>query len=312
MAFLNKIFNRIKNSFSTKSESRTNDRELLEKIPIDDDYLEKLEEELIRSDIGVKLSLDFIESVKNITKKKEISIDEIPNLLKDFLLGTLKDLNKNSNDEIFKLQINPNELTVLLIVGVNGVGKTTSIGKLAHRFKEDGYKVLIAAGDTFRAAAEEQLKLWADRAEVDLIQLESGSKASAVVYKAIEKAKAENYNLLIIDTAGRLQNKTNLMEELSKIKQVLTKNLSDTKHHIETMLVLDASTGTNAISQAEHFNLATRLDSIILTKFDGTARAGVIFSLANEFKLPVKFVGTGEKLEDISEFDLDEFIKKYF
>jgi len=312
MAFLNKIFNRIKSSFSAKSEEISNDTELLEKTLVDTDYLENLEEELIRSDIGVKLSIDFIESLKKTKEKKEIYTDELPNHLKNFLLGTLEDINKDSSQEIFKLKINPNELTVLLIVGVNGVGKTTSIGKLAYKFKQEGHRVLIAAGDTFRAAAEEQLQLWSDRAGVDLIQLEPASKSSAVVYKAIERAKAENYNLVIIDTAGRLQNKANLMEELSKIKQVINKNLSDTKHHIETMLVLDASTGSNAISQAEHFNTATKLDSIILTKFDGTAKAGVIFSLAHEFKLPVKFIGTGERLEDISDFNLDEFIKKYF
>jgi fused signal recognition particle receptor len=312
MSFLNKIFNKLKSSFGSNTDLNNKNTEVLERTLIDNEYLEKLEDELIRSDIGVKLSLDFIETINSVKKKKEIFTDEIPGLLKNFLLTTLVELGKNTKEEVFKLDIKNDELTAILVVGVNGVGKTTSIGKLAHRFKQEGHRVLIAAGDTFRAAAEEQLNLWANRAGVDLVQLEPGSKSSAVVYKAIEKAKSENYNLVIIDTAGRLQNKANLMEELSKIKQVIIKNLSDTKHHIETMLVLDASTGTNAISQAEHFNTATKLDSIILTKFDGTAKAGVVFSLARDFKLPVKFVGTGEKLEDISEFNLDEFIKKYF
>jgi fused signal recognition particle receptor len=312
MSFLNKIFNKLKSSFGSNTDLNNKNTEVLERTLIDNEYLEKLEDELIRSDIGVKLSLDFIETINSVKKKKEIFTDEVPGLLKNFLLTTLVELGKNTKEEVFKLDIKNDELTVILVVGVNGVGKTTSIGKLAHRFKQEGHRVLIAAGDTFRAAAEEQLNLWANRAGVDLVQLEPGSKSSAVVYKAIEKAKSENYNLVIIDTAGRLQNKANLMEELSKIKQVIIKNLSDTKHRIEAMLVLDASTGTNAISQAEHFNAATKLDSIILTKFDGTAKAGVVFSLARDFKLPVKFVGTGEKLEDISEFNLDEFIKKYF
>ena len=273
------------------------------KLLVDDTYLENLEAELIRSDLGVNLSLDFVESIR----KSPCSEDEVATRLKDFLLAAFGKVNKDQ----FKLQTDKSKLNIILVVGVNGVGKTTNIGKLAHRFKQDGFKTLIAAGDTFRAAAEEQLELWSKRAGVDIVQLEEGSKASTVVFKAIERAQSENYNMLIIDTAGRLQNKTDLMDELSKLKQVIEKNTqADTL--LETILVLDATTGSNAISQAEKFMEATQLDSIILSKFDGTARAGVVFSIAYKLKLPVKFVGLGEGLEDIEEFKPDQFISKYF
>ena len=264
---------------------------------------DNLEEELIRSDLSINLALSFIDSIRN----QKITEDGVKDELKKFLLLAFDKF--ASNSDVFKLKINKNQLNIILVVGVNGVGKTTSIGKLAYKFKAQGYKVLIAAGDTFRAAAEEQLNIWASRAMVDIIQLEPGSKSSAVVYKAIEKAKAENYNMLLIDTAGRLQNKVNLMEELTKIKQVIEKNKPEASS-VETMLVLDSSTGSNALSQAEKFMEAVQLDSIILTKFDGTARAGMIFSIAYDLKLPVKFTGTGEGIEDIEEFDLDKFIRK--
>lgn len=273
------------------------------KVLVDDSYLENLEAELIRSDLGVDLSLDFVESIR----KNPCSEDEVATRLKDFLLAAFGKVDK----DLFKLKADKNKLNIILVVGVNGVGKTTSIGKLAHKFKQEGFKTLIAAGDTFRAAAEEQLNLWSQRAGVDIVQLEDGAKASTVVFKAIEKAQNENFNMLIIDTAGRLQNKTDLMNELGKLKQVIEKNSSDDSL-VETMLVLDATTGSNAILQAEKFMEATKLDSIILSKFDGTARAGVVFSIAYKLKLPVKFVGLGERLEDLQEFNPDQFIAKYF
>lgn len=291
MSFFSNIINKIKSNLSPSANL------------IDDTYLEQLEAELIRSDLGVKLALDFSDSLR----KNPCGDQQVQERLKEFLL---KAFGKYDSD-LFKLKASKNQLNILLVVGVNGVGKTTSIGKLAHHFKKQGYKTLIAAGDTFRAAAEEQLNHWAKRAQVDIIQLEDGAKSSAVVYKAIEKAQAENYNMLIIDTAGRLQNKANLMEELTKLKQVINKN-KDSNSLVETMLVLDSTTGSNALSQAEKFKEATELNSIILSKFDGSARAGVVFSIAYNFKLPVKFVGTGEGIEDIEEFDLNQFITKYF
>lgn len=291
MSFFTNIINKIKTGLGTSATD------------IDQAYLDNLEEELIRSDLSIELVLNFIESIRD----QKITEAEIKNHLKHFLIKAFDKV--SSNKDIFKLNTDKRKLNILLIVGVNGVGKTTSIGKLAHRFKSQGYKTLIAAGDTFRAAAEEQLNIWAERAGVDIIQLEAGAKSSAVVYKAIEKAKAENYNMLIIDTAGRLQNKVNLMDELSKIKQVIEKNKPEASL-VETMLVLDSSTGSNALSQAEKFMEAAHLDSIILTKFDGTARAGMVFSIAYNLKLPVKFTGTGEGIEDIEEFDIDKFVAK--
>lgn len=272
---------------------------------IDEEYLENLEEELVRSDLGVKIAIDFVNSLRGL----KITEAEVKTKFEEFLLKAFDKFAKDHN--VFKLKVDKKQLNILLIVGVNGAGKTTSIGKLAHRFKSQGYKVLIAAGDTFRAAAEEQLNIWAKRAEVEIVQLEEGSKSSAVVYKAIEKAKAEDYNMLIIDTAGRLQNKINLMEELSKIKQVIDKNKPENAL-VETMMVLDASTGSNALSQAEKFMEASQLDSLILTKFDGTAKAGMVFAIAYNLKIPVKFIGTGEGIDDIEDFELSKFCEKYF
>jgi fused signal recognition particle receptor len=291
VSFFSNIVNKIKTKLSSSARL------------IDDAYLEELEAQLIRCDLGVKLAFDFADSLR----KNPCGEQQVQERLKEFLLNAF---GKHDSD-LFKLKASKNQLNILLVVGVNGVGKTTSIGKLAHRFKKQGYKTLIAAGDTFRAAAEEQLNHWAQRAQVDILQLEEGAKASAVVYKAIEKAQTENYNMLIIDTAGRLQNKANLMEELTKLKQVIDKN-TDPNTLVETMLVLDSTTGSNAVLQAENFMEATELNSIILTKFDGSARAGVVFSIAYNFKLAVKFIGTGERLEDIEEFDLNQFISKYF
>lgn len=282
-----------------------NDSEL-----VDSNYLENFEEELIRADLGPAMACDFTEYIQKQLKDKQITKAELKLIFKNFLLNPFEEL-KQKDTDAFKLELDPKLLNIILVVGVNGVGKTTSIGKLAYKFKNQGYQVMIAAGDTFRAAAEEQLNIWSKRAAVDIVQLEEGAKSSTVVFKAIEKAKADNANVLIIDTAGRLQNKQNLMEELKKIKQVIEKNTDPEKVKLETMLVLDASTGQNALSQAEKFTEVVQLDSLILTKFDGSSKAGVVFSLAYNFKLPVKFIGIGEGLEDIKEFNLDEFFDKY-
>lgn len=276
---------------------------------ITEDTIAELEADLIRSDLGVKLACDFCEMISRQLKTAPIKESELPTLLQEFLL---KAFVKIKNQEgLFKLKLTDSGLNIILVVGVNGVGKTTSIGKLAFKLKQDGHRVLIAAGDTFRAAAEEQIDLWAKKAGAGLLRLEEGAKSSTVVFKALEKAKNEGFDVLIIDTAGRVQTKQNLMDELTKLKQVITKNTS-AEDQLETMLVLDASTGSNAVLQAEKFNEATSLNSIILTKFDGSAKGGMVFALAYEFGLPVKFIGVGEKLEDLKEFDLDEFTSKYF
>lgn len=313
MSFLSKIFTKLKDGFSSEAKTTTIaqqiDLSVEENKIIDANFLDDFEEELIRSDLGPSLALDFSESMRLRLEKGKLTYAELQESLKEFLLKPFAEL-KAKNHEVFKLALKPNTLNVILVVGVNGVGKTTSVGKLAYRLKNQGEKVLIAAGDTFRAAAEEQLTIWSQRSGVDILQLDEGSKSSAVVYKAIEKAKAENYTVLIIDTAGRLQNKQNLMDELKKLREVIEKNSPNPE--FETMLVLDASTGQNAIAQAEKFMEVADVNSLILTKFDGTAKAGVVFSLAYNFKLPVKFIGVGEGMEDLRDFDLNEFLVKYF
>lgn len=308
MVFFKNILNKLgiksaAEAVSGATESGTAIRE--EKLITIDD----LEEELLRSDLGVTLSLDFIEALRSKINDEEIKISFVEEQLKNFLLVAFN--NKFKQDNPYQLKLNTNGLSIVLVVGVNGVGKTTSIAKLAARLKNQGKKVLLAAGDTFRAAAEEQLRTWSERAEVGIVEMEHGTKSSAVVYKAIEKAKEENFDVLLIDTAGRLQNKSNLMEELGKIKQVIEKNAGE-EAFAESLIVLDATTGQNALEQAKHFNEAANLTGIILTKYDGSAKAGMVFSLAHDLALPVKLVGTGEKLEDIQDFDFDTFIAKYF
>lgn len=330
MSFIKNIFKKVSDVFtadaedkadaslaSTAAEGKTSVSDVLQaqdsgsSEPITEEFLESLEEELIRSDLGVTLSMDFVETLRKKSKSTEILEKDAPLHLKNFLLQAFESDRLPPGERVedrFKLNINENALSIYLVVGVNGVGKTTSIGKLANRFQKSGKKVLIAAGDTFRAAAEDQLKVWASRSGADFIDMPHGSKSSALVYKAIEKCQAEGHDVLIIDTAGRLQNKKNLMQELSKIKEVVEKNANSL---CETMLVLDASTGQNALSQAKSFMEVADLSSIILTKFDGTARAGVIFSIAHELHIPVKLVGTGEGVDDIEDFDPDRFVSKY-
>ena len=299
-----------------KSEPQTQqavfDAKPAERIKLEKQDLTILEEELIRSDLGVTLSMDFVEQIRDEMKSSELFRDELQFKLQKFLLAAFEDIAAQGQTNKFSLNLSESGPSIIMILGVNGVGKTTSIAKLAYKFKNEGKKVLIAAGDTFRAAAEDQLRTWAERTGTDIIEMPHGSKSSAVVYKAIEKAKLENYDVVLVDTAGRLHNKKNLMEELSKIKQVIEKNLEEGQYLLETMLVLDSSMGQNSLSQAEAFNEICDLDSIILTKFDGSSKAGVIFSIAHKLKLPVKFLGTGEKMEDLESFSVESFTKKYF
>jgi fused signal recognition particle receptor len=297
---------------------------VLERVLIKKEELDDLEEELIRSDLGVDLAMDFTELLrKELKAQKEIYKDDLQDKLKEFLLGAFTEVKIHKNkaqlspvsekSDPFKFICPENVLTVVMILGINGVGKTTSIAKLAYKYRNlENKKVLIAAGDTFRAAAEDQLRTWAERTGADLIEMPHGSKSSAVVYKAIEKAKNENYDLVLIDTAGRLHNKKNLMEELSKIQEVVKKNLDGQAYHLETMLVLDASMGQNSLIQAQTFNELCEVNSIILTKFDGSSKAGTVFSIAHKLKIPVKFLGVGEKMEDLEEFSPEAFTKKYF
>lgn len=312
MSFFKNIFQKIGLAKEEKIDSSViatqNDVENTKQslpILVDHAYIEKLEEDLIRSDLGVDLSLEYSALIEEKFLNQEIDQSVLADELKNFLLASF------DTEKLTKLVLDKSQKNIFLIVGVNGVGKTTSIGKLANLYNKDGFKTFIAAGDTFRAAAEAQLELWSKRAKVDLLQLDDGAKPSAVVYKAVEKMNAEDFNMLLIDTAGRLQNKKDLMLELGKLNDVIVKNMAATEYQLRTLLVLDATTGSNAISQAESFNEVTKLDGIVLTKFDGSARAGVVFSLARKFNLPVYYIGTGEGLDDISSFDLDQFISKY-
>lgn len=266
---------------------------------LDEFVLEDVEDALIKADLGVDLSVEIVGDIK----KNNIK----PNEIRSFLKSEFEKILSLAGDN--KLSYFGDKLNVYFIVGVNGAGKTTLIGKLAARMKNEGKKVLLAAGDTFRAAAEEQLDIWSKRAGVDILR-EDKAESAAVVYKAIEKAQNEDYNVLIIDTAGRLQNKFNLIEELKKVKGVIEKKAQNA--NIESLLVLDANLGQNGLSQAKVFTEAVELTGAALTKLDGSSKGGIIFSVAKEYGIPVKLVGIGEKTEDIKDFDRDEFISAVF
>ena len=261
--------------------------------------LDEMEEKLISADLGVGYAAQLVDNLRNQTKIKP---SDVKNYLKEEFLKTLH--------EAGNTELNVQDgLNIYFICGVNGAGKTTLIGKLAYKFKNSGKKVLIAAGDTFRAAAEEQLDIWSKRAGADIVRRDKADPAS-VIYEAIEKAKAENFDVILVDTAGRLQNKFNLMEELKKIKSVIDKKAPGSLR--ECMLVLDANTGQNGLQQARVFTDAVNLTSVALTKLDGSAKGAIILAVAKELKLPVKLVGVGEKMEDLKEFNPQEFIEALF
>lgn len=300
------LFARLKEGLKKTSDSFTEKFDNLFKgyLKIDDDLYEELEEILITSDISFDTTLKIVENLKKNIKKK--NINDV-NLVKPELKEVLYELLENNNS---KLDVE-NQKNIIVIVGVNGVGKTTTIGKLASKFKNEGKSVLLAAGDTFRAAAEEQLEIWSNRAGVDIVRHnESGADPSAVIYDAIQRAKSKNTDILICDTAGRLHNKVNLMNELSKIMRIIGKQYPDAKK--EVLLVIDATTGQNALNQVKTFNEAVELTGVILTKLDGTAKGGVVLSIVDEYKLPVKFIGVGEKVDDLQEFDYKNFVDALF
>lgn len=271
-----------------------------EEEEFDDFILDDMEDLLIKADLGVNLAASVTDKLRKQTKVK-------PSQIKEYLKQEFSEILKSAGST--ELNTDENGLNIFLITGVNGAGKTTLIAKLANKFRLSGKKVLLAAGDTFRAAAEEQLDIWAKRAEVDIYR-KDGIDSAAVVFDAIKKAQNENYDILLIDTAGRLQNKKNLMEELNKVKSVIDKLAPGRLK--ESILVLDANTGQNGISQAKLFTEAVSITSIALTKLDGSAKGGIIIALAKEFKLPVKLIGVGEKLEDIKLFSTDDFIEALF
>lgn len=262
--------------------------------------LEDMEDLLISADLGVNYASELVDKLRNQSKIKPA---DVKNYLKNEFE---KVLNEAGNT---RLNYKDNELNIYFVTGVNGAGKTTLIGKLAYKFKKEGKRVLIAAGDTFRAAAEEQLDIWSKRAGADIVRRDKADPAS-VVYETIQKAKNENYDVILVDTAGRLQNKYNLMEELSKIKSVIDKNAPENLR--ECMLVLDANTGQNGLQQAKVFTEAVNLTSVALTKLDGSAKGAIVLAVAKEMKLPVKLAGVGEKMEDLKDFSSEEFIQALF
>jgi fused signal recognition particle receptor len=272
--------------------------------PVDEEYLEELEEKLIRADLGIKTAEAMVADLRKVAKsEKWTSLD-----VESFLRTEFSNMLAAAPD--CQLKISSSGLTIILVVGVNGTGKTTSIGKLCYRLKSQGKRVLMAAADTFRAAAESQLEIWADRAGVDIVRLPDGSDPGAVVFQAIKKAQSESYEVLVIDTAGRLHNKANLMAELGKIRSVIEKNASSAT--FESLLVLDGSTGQNGLQQAKLFTEICPLTGVILTKLDGTAKGGVIFAISHDLKIPVKLIGLGEKIDDLRDFEPQLFIEALF
>ncbi|MBK9143779.1 MAG: signal recognition particle-docking protein FtsY [Candidatus Melainabacteria bacterium] len=273
-------------------------------IAIDEDYLENLEEKLIKADIGLENAETVVNHLKARVKGENWSPQQVMDFLKSEFAGILKSAPSS------KVEYKPGSVNIYLIVGVNGTGKTTSIGKLCWRFKKEGKRVLMAAGDTFRAAAESQLEIWSQRAGVDIVRLEDGSDPGAVVFKAIARAREENYDCLVIDTAGRLHNKTDLMNELRKIRSVIDKHGAGLP--LESLLVLDASTGQNGLQQARVFTEVCSLTGVVLTKLDGTAKGGIVFSIARDLKIPVKLIGLGEQIDDLRDFEPELFVEALF
>lgn len=276
---------------------------------VDEDFFEELEEVLITADVGVETVMDLVEELKMEVKRQNVKDTEG---VKEIISQKIVEIyyGDENEEEANTLNMQEDSLTIILVVGVNGVGKTTSIGKLAYQFTEKGKKVVLAAGDTFRAGAIEQLEIWGERAGAEVIKQSAGSDPAAVIFDAIHAAKSRNADVLICDTAGRLQNKVNLMNELAKVKRVIEREVPNAPH--EVLLVLDATTGQNALIQAKTFKEATDVTGIVLTKLDGTAKGGIVLAIRNELDIPVKFVGLGEKTEDLQRFDAHAFVYGLF
>ncbi|UPK46190.1 signal recognition particle-docking protein FtsY [Paenibacillus pabuli] len=316
------FFKKLRDSIASKTESVTKQfkdglektrKGLVEKVSdlvirrkkIDEEFYEELEEILIGADVGVNTVMKLIEDLRDEVKKRKIEdAAELQPVLSEKLTDLLRGEQNN------ELKMNPDGITVILFVGVNGVGKTTTIGKLAHRFKQQGKKVIMAAGDTFRAGAIEQLEVWGQRAGVEVIKQQSGSDPAAVMYDAVQAAKQRGADVLLCDTAGRLQNKSNLMDELNKIYRVIQREIPEAPH--EVLMVLDATTGQNALNQAKLFGEKSGVTGLVLTKLDGTAKGGIVVAIRQELDLPVKLVGLGEKIDDLQPFDSEQFVHALF
>jgi fused signal recognition particle receptor len=325
------FFNKIKNLFTKSEEESASDvlskktklniglektksslfekisRTVVGKSKIDENDLDDIEEILITSDIGVETTLKIIEKLESrVEKEKYINSDELYNILKKEISSLLISSSNIDND----IDSENNVPYVIMVVGVNGVGKTTTIGKLAYKFKKSGLKVVLGAADTFRAAAIDQLGIWADRVGVEIVKQDMGSDPASVAFDTLQSAKSKNADVVIIDTAGRLHNKVNLMNELAKIKNVMNKVIPNAPHDV--MLVLDASTGQNAIEQAKQFSAVTQVNSLALTKLDGTAKGGVVIGISDQLKIPVRYIGVGEALGDLQMFNKEDFVDALF
>lgn len=327
MAFFDKIKNLFNNNDKVSSEESSQKQKKLEKSlektktslfnkitktvvgksKIDDNDLDDIEEILITSDIGVETSLKIIDKLeKRVEKDKYINSDELTDILKK----EIEELLVVSKDITLEVDSVENVPYVIMVVGVNGVGKTTTIGKLAHKFKKAGLKVVLGAADTFRAAAVDQLVIWSERVGVDIVKQAMGSDPASVAFDTIQSAMSKNADVVIIDTAGRLHNKINLMNELSKIKNVMNKVVTNAPHDV--LLVLDASTGQNAIEQAKQFSSVTQVNSLALTKLDGTAKGGVVIGISDQLQIPVRYIGVGEGMEDLQMFNKEDFVNTLF
>ncbi|HMK20451.1 MAG TPA: signal recognition particle-docking protein FtsY [Chitinophagaceae bacterium] len=316
MGFLNKLFGKKEKESLDQGLQKTKEGFLTKltkavagKSTVDEEVLDNLEDALVSADVGVDTTIEIIKKIEErVAKDKYLGTSELNKILKEEIEQLLVDA-PASNSYAFDSDL-PTKPYIILVVGVNGVGKTTTIGKLAYNFKEAGKNVLLGAADTFRAAAVDQLTIWSERVGVPIVKQDMGSDPAAVAFDTAQSAVAKGSEVVLIDTAGRLHNKAHLMEELSKIKRVIQKVIPDAPH--EVLLVLDGSTGQNALEQAKHFTAATDVSAIAITKLDGTAKGGVVLAIANQFKIPVKFIGVGEKMTDLLVFDKHEFVDSLF
>ncbi len=317
MGIFKKLFSKEKKETLDKGLERTKrgvfdkiSRALVGKKTIDDDFLDNLEEIFITSDMGIDTTLKIIDRLqKRVARDKYVSTTELNDWLVEEITDLLAESDRETEAEDFKVP-QSNAPHVIMVVGVNGVGKTTTIGKLAAQFKKAGNKVVLGAADTFRAAAIEQLDEWASRAGVPIVKQQLGSDPASVAFDTLQSAKASGADVVLIDTAGRLHNKKGLMDELTKIKKVMQKVVPDAPH--EVLLVLDGSTGQNAFEQAKQFVAATQVNELAITKLDGTAKGGVVIGISDQFKIPVKYIGLGEKIEDLQVFNKREFVESLF
>tara|TARA_B100000809_G_scaffold53466_1_gene48915 strand:- start:6453 stop:7406 length:954 start_codon:yes stop_codon:yes gene_type:complete len=316
MSFFKKIFSKEKKETLDKGLEKTKTnffdkltKAVAGKATVDEDVLDNLEEVLVASDVGVNTTLKIIKRIEaRVAIDKYVGTEALNAILREEIAGLLSETNLGNETE-FNVP-KSNTPYVIMVVGVNGVGKTTTIGKLASQFKKQGLNVVLGAADTFRAAAIDQLQIWADRTDVPIVRQEMGSDPASVAFDTLTSAVKQNADVVIIDTAGRLHNKVNLMNELTKIKRVMQKVITDAPH--EVLLVLDGSTGQNAFEQAKHFTLATEVTSLAVTKLDGTAKGGVVIGISDQFKIPVKYIGVGEGIDDLQVFNKHEFVDSFF